>query len=281
MDVEDIEIISSPKKLTLSEALSDLGWLPIAVTAFGGFGMLDLLKIGVLHDSSRLVVFFQAPLDAYRTIIGIVAAMIEPMADWVKKYINQQFDLKLTLDPNWRTLFAIGLIFPASAFRVFFIPPIRPSDFILVGIFILTTLFGSLFSGLIPSGLGWQFEGLKAAVPFAFFVTILNLVISFSNQNLTRPSIFNLLKNSFWNFVASSLFIMMISWFFSLFTDTPLSSWGILFGVVLILGWGQLRDGLADGDRVTTRLGLTMLGGVICAALIVLADAGLKSHGFG
>jgi hypothetical protein len=100
---------AKPEKLTLAEALKDLGWFPLAfAVVVGGPSVLTILQ--ELFVNHKLVPALQWIVDGYQRIMAALGAVVEPWVQPAIDWVNARFGWQLVLDPVWRPLFALTMV---------------------------------------------------------------------------------------------------------------------------------------------------------------------------
>jgi hypothetical protein len=265
---------AKPEKLTLWEALKDLGWFSFWFAVIvGGPSVLAILEeVFVNH---QLVPALQWIVDGYQRIMGVLGAIVEPLVQPAIEWINARFGWNLMLDPVWRPVFALCMVFLMAFVRKY----IRNGDVARAvgvgGVVAIGFLTAALLIGLFAAGPGWLAQGAVAAV----------LIATFGVVGAARNA-----AGGDWRKVGSAvgnlgepvLFLFAIGAGLS-FVPGLAQSGGliVLGGMIALLGVVWVGSGLSGGDRSDTRVGLTTLGGFVAAGLILAADFALKALGAG
>jgi hypothetical protein len=266
---------AKPDKLTLGEALKDLGWFPILfAVAVGGPSILSIIE-SVLVDH-QLVPALQWIVDGYNRIMAVLGAAVEPLVQPAIDWVNARFGWELVLDPVWRPVFGLMMAFFIPMIRallksgIFGIVPILGGS---VGI--LAVLAVALCLGLFATGSGWVTQGIVAAAPFAAVMFLSALVHAAWGRWAE-------VRESARIFTGSSIMLFAFAAGLS-FVPGLASSAGVftIGGVVMTMGLVTATAGLAFGNRIYSRVGLTVLGGFATAGLILAADWSLKALGAG
>jgi hypothetical protein len=273
---------AKPGKLTLGEALKDLGWFPIALALLvGGPSVLAILE-SVLVDH-ELVPALQWIMDGYNRVMTLLGAVVEPLLVPAIAWLNALLRWTLTLDPVWRPLFALGMVFVLAFARAAW----RDGDHgqavaWLVGISI-GALLGAVLAGLVPGKSDWWVQGLRAALPiFGLFalVGLTEAAIDIAQghageaaKSLGAATGFALRFGLFAYALAAGL-----SFAPGLAAGAGVLAFG---GLVALLGIIMVGIGMIGNNRFNTRLGLITLGGFVAAGLVLVADWALKALGAG
>lgn len=277
---------AKPEKLTLWEAIKDLGWFPLALAVIvGGPSILAILEeVFVKH---QLVPALQWIVDGYNRVMAVLGAMVEPLIQPAIDWINARLNWSLTLDPVWRPLFALAMVFVLGLARAAWREGAQGQA---VGVALgmgLGALLGAVLAGIVPSDGGWWAQGLRAAAPVASFLSLWGLTIAVrqinrGNAEETGPSIIFYLYFFLSTFVYAGISFALAAGLSS-WPDLAAGAGVIALGwVIAVLGIWFLSLGLSgDGDRYQTRVGLTILGGFIAAGMTLAADFGLKALGAG
>jgi hypothetical protein len=268
---------AKPEKLTLGEAITDLGFFPILFTvAVGGPSILAILEQVLVNH--QLVPALQWIVDGYNRVMTVLGAAVEPLIQPAIDWVNAQLGWSLTLAPVWRPVFALCMVAVMAQVRT----AVREGDVAgAAGIGSLLSigfLASALLIGLFAAGPGWLAQGAVAAAPFAIY-SIFSLVAAawFRSRgdwrNAGPVAVF---------FGAFSLVQFAAGAGLSLMPGLAQSGGLIALGLAFaMLGVATVALGLSVVNRSGTRQGLTMLGGFIAAGLILAADFALKALGAG
>jgi hypothetical protein len=263
---------TNPEKLTLGEALKDLGWFPLLfAVVVGGPSILAILEQVLV--SHQLVPALQWIVDGYSRMMAVLGAAVEPLVQPPIDWMNAWFGWSLTLGTVWRPVFALCMVFLMALMRT----GLRSGNVAraainggLLGTWLLAV---ALLIGLFSAGAGWLAQGAVAAVPVAMFGFALTAI--WAADGNWRAVRFALAK-----FGAVSLVLFAIGAGLS-FVPNLAQSAGlfVLSGAVALFGAYFVSDGLSDRNRDFSRIGLTTLGGFVAAGLILAADFTLKALG--
>lgn len=264
---------AKPENLTLWGALKDLGWLPLAFTVIvGAPSILAILESVFVNH--QLAPALQWIVDGYNRVMAVVGAVVEPLVQPAIDWVNARLNWSLTLDPVWRPAFALGMVFALAYMRT----GLREGsvgDALVSAALTLGFLTAALLTGLLAAGPGWLAQGAVAAVPVAMCGLVLAaLDASSGDWRSARDAAVFFGGLAVFSFAISA----GLSFVPGLAQGGGLLVWG---GLIALFGVGFALLGLSKGNRVSTRVGLTMLGGFVAAGLILVADWGLKALGAG
>lgn len=275
--------VAKPEKLTLSEASKDLGWFPMLLVGLGGFSILTILEQGVFRQPFELVQIFQWPLDGYHRVMQLLGAIVEPLIQPRIDWVNSRRNWSLTLDPVWRPLFALCMVFVMALIRTEMRTKVRTArgiqDDIDLSQFTIAALIGAasfvaaIFLAVFASVAGWIAQGAIAFVPVVTVALIFAIPVGLTGDWIQALGILS-------GFGAIALVFFAIG--AGLYFAPGLSEGAGLFALgalIALLGAVSVRVGLITAHRYFTRLGLTILGGFVAAGLILGADFGLKALG--
>lgn len=295
------------KKLTLWEAINDLGWFPLLLIGLGGFSILAILEQVVFRQPLELVQIFQWPLDGYHRVMRLLGAVVEPLIQPAIDWAAAQMDLRLTLDPVWRPLFALGMVVVLGYSRTRWRNGNRvgATAFALgvgFGVLVGTVLAGvtpseggwslkaffqvapalSVFSPveLLPGNTDWSVQVLRAAAPLASFLFLFALFEAGDSPSLRGlRAMAHVLQQGAVTAAGAVFLVSALVTGLLVFVPVLESVAGVvtLAGIVALLGVSLVAFGLRDRDTARTRTGLTIFGGFVTAGLILAADWGLRA----
>ena len=303
------------EKLTLWQAIRDMGWLPMLLIGLGGFSILAILEQAVFHQPFELVQIFQWPLDGYHRVMLLLGAIVDPLVQPAIDWVNARFAWSLTLDPVWRSIFALMVVLPLAAVRTRLAEGrLRDASFRLLAVGIWT-LLSAILAGLASGDGGWSTQGLRAAAPTMAFAVLVGLTSAAekaftSGDKGTQETLlaavtitglgglvaFGLAAGlSFVPSLAASAGILTVA-FFMVLISVGLIYQGLEEAVPKRLPKSAKSESPAEqrrlrqeeeqeeqeekeDKRASLRFGLTMLGGFVAAGLILAADCILKALG--
>lgn len=159
--------------LALWQAIRDMGWLPMLLIGLGGFSILAILEQAVFYQPFELVQIFQWPLDGFHRLMMLLGAIVDPLIQPAIDWVNLRFAWSLTLDPVWRSIFAMMIVFLLAVVRSHWTVRRRRIEvsfrFLVTGI---AALIGALLAGLVSGDGGWWAQGLRAAAPTTAFCVL-------------------------------------------------------------------------------------------------------------
>lgn len=262
-------------RLTFGEALRDLGWLPsLFSTIVGGPSILALLQMVFEH---RLTDALQWIVDGYNDITAKLGAVIEPLVRPMIELLNAIFDLNLDLQPHWRPVFLLGMVFVSGFVRGGW--KADPVAGVFFGVLMSFAAFvAALGVGLLSLDGGWATQGWIAGLPFGAVTFALALPICLSMPDRTgKPSaVFGAITALVVTaFVTGLSFALGAGLTFvpGLSRGAGLVALGSAIVIFAIVGMAQ---SFPTNDLVGVRGPLIMLGGFFTAGIILAADAILR-----
>jgi hypothetical protein len=259
-------------RLTLGKALQEFGWFAVLFTVvIGGTSVLALLEqVFVEH---RLIAAFQWIVDGYDRIIGVAAAVIEPLVLPIVDALNTWLNLDLRLGPHWRSLFVLGMLLVLGLARGAWRSGHRRDAALAVLVIGVGALAGALVSGLLPLAGGWWAQGLGAALPtialFAFFGIAAALSGGEEKTPVGAAVLFVVIAGAL-AFVLGALLSLVPG----LAAGAGVLSLALMIG---LFGAGFLWNGLRNNDPGDAVLGLIVLGGFVSAGMVLIADLAVKA----
>lgn len=257
-------------RLTGKAARDAFGW-PLIV--FGsllvsGPGVLAVLQ--EIFVEYRLAPLFQRVLDTWNQILAILAGPIEPPVRALLAWINGLFGWSLTLGKHWRPLFMLGMVLVGAWLRNAW----RRGDWkqsLQVVALGLGLLVFALAAGLVALG-GVARPGGEGAHGLALGLLLggLGLVVGLAEGNGLGASLGAGAIGFALGFVFAASLALAPG---SIGDGAALLALGAF--ILLLGGWG-LQDGLRNRNDTFIFIGLAMLGGFAVAAVVMIADVGLK-----
>ncbi|MGD9966522.1 MAG: hypothetical protein AB7T59_08385 [Hyphomonadaceae bacterium] len=270
----------------LKGALEDLGYFyGLFTLVVSGPSIISLLQ--TIFIDHRLVDALQWIVDGYNDIAAAIGSICEPLIAPLIAWINAVLALDLNLQPHWRPLFLLLLMFALGVARAAWSEGarLRVIPIALVGGF--GALAGAVIAGLLPLSGGWPAQAIIAGAPvlvLGLFATAPTLIMLDPNRGRDGPRevddavLFPVL------IVCAAAVAAMVGGMLT--GHVPLGA-GIagLGAAVLLIGLMIMLAGLtlqAGGDesrgaRGVTRYGLILIGGFATAGLILAADAVIKA----
>jgi hypothetical protein len=225
--------------------------------------------------------------------------LVEPVIRPPLAWIGGLFGWELALNPNWRHLFVLCMVFVLANARSRLQGGGRPWALLDLVPAALGALVGSAAAGAVPWDGGWWAQGLIAALPLTLgwlAWTAANLFGSEIGGRLAQaPSGASALAalghaaravGEGVGSVLSQMLIVVPPYFvigfaagaiLSLVPGLGTSAGIVALGAFLVfVGVGFLRSGLKQGEPSLVRSGLGILGGFLGAGLIFALDAALR-----
>jgi len=261
---------AKPKKLTLGEAIKDLGWFPL-LFAVGVGGPSILVVLEQVMVNHQLVPALRWIVDGYQRVMAVLGASVEPWVRPAIDWVNTRLGWSMTLNPVWRPIFALSMVFVMATVRTAIRAGSVGGAVTGGGALSIGSLATALLIGLFAAGPGWLAQGAVAALPFAMFVLVLAAIDAAERD-----------WRGFFSPVTGfvTLFVFVLGAGLSFVPGLAQSGGLLVFGAVIaLLGAGLLAEGLRGGNRDLTRAGLTILGGFVAAGLILIADFAVTALG--
>lgn len=268
MMAEDIHMAGARRGLTLWEALKDLGWLPFLLMSVGGLSIVSILEQVFVYDL-KLIPPFEIALSGYRRIASLAGAVVEPLLQPAIDWINLGWRQHLHLDPLWRSMFVLQLVFVGSVARMSIRAGMWRDTIVQIVILGLGALAAALVTGVLPWNGNWWVQGLIAGVPATILVVTNGLLVSttpYTSAHAAKP------RYLFARFCAFGLMVGIVAFFASAFASFLVGGYPgvfVLAGLILLYGLLVLSFGLRVGSRANCRLGLSIIGGFIAAGVIL------------
>jgi hypothetical protein len=259
-------------------ALMSLGFFPLLVMGLGGFSVIDIIEKAILEREFDLIAPFEFLLSGYQRVTGWLADIVEPLFAPLVLWINDLFGWRLELQPHWRSLFVLGLTWAARIWRVYATQrdhPNRRDVFVVCIGLAAAALIGALVAGLAPAETTWLSQGMSAAAPIAF----LSLGYYLWTCTLTPDTKLWEWLACFGVAFATGAVLFALAAALSLAPGMERAAGLTLLGAaVIFLGLREFKrrpaGDVTDESMLTTgKFGLTILGGFMAAALILLSNA--------
>lgn len=268
------------QRLSLKEAIEDFGWLPLTLLSIGGaISLIDIAEL--VADGLTLVTPFEVVLKGYRRVTEAIGALVEPRMQPFIKWLSAAFDWELNLQPIWRSLFVLGMVFVLGAVRAGFRGGLWGQSILTLIVMSPCALGAAAATGLLPSSGDWWAHGLIAATPPTLLLSVAGIMSAI--HRLSSPPI---RWSEAWRlfiggiqfaatfgalgFVAAAVLSLILP------NGAGLVALG---GVIAVLGARVLLQGLSDPDRGASRTGLAMLGGFVAAGMILISNWALLALG--
>ncbi len=234
-----------------------------------------------MADGLTLVTPFEVVLKGYRRVTEAIGALVEPRIQPFIKWLSAAFDWELQLQPFWRSLFVLGMVFVLGFVRREWRGGRRGQAILHLIVMGLGALAGAVAAGLLPpSGASWA-QGLMAAAPLALliFATGIGSAIIILCVPPSRPA-------EAWRSLAAAVQFAAGSSALGFVVGAGLSlvlgdGAGLMALGALIAGIGALIFiwGLGEADRDNSRTGLSILGGFVAAGMILISNWALLALG--
>ncbi|MEZ5995290.1 MAG: hypothetical protein R3C25_06010 [Hyphomonadaceae bacterium] len=265
----------TPKTLTLLGALKDFGWLPLTLLSIGGgLSIIDISE-RIVFDNLTLATPFQIILDGYHRITSLIGALVEPRFQPVADWLNAQFDWNVHLQPFWQSLFVLAMVFVLGPIRSMWRDGRWGTSALVFCFMGPSALVAALGVGLLPFVDAWWAQSLIAAVPLGLL--LLGVALGGAVYQLAPPSY----PEEAWDGIVLLANLGAVMLPIALVLGAALSfvpglgdGAGVLVlgGFVAFIGASQIYYGLEEKDLEKCRTGLSMLGGFVAAALVLLSN---------
>jgi len=262
-------------KLTLKEVFLDLGWFSwIFALVVAGPSVLSILQ--AVFVDHRLIAAFQWIVDGYNGILAVLGAIFEPLITPAIELLNRAFDWDLTLRPHWRPLMVLCAMATIGHARALWGSGNR-SFSVWFGISAtIAAFFGAISAGVLPAdGLVSTLVGVFPATVLAFVFSAL-MWLGVSERDRDASTALTAVSIPFVVAVAMfSLSAIVVAAEPALTASTvAVASLAVLiFAIALMLLW----VGIGTDQLPIARTALTVLGGFVVAAAVLLADQIVKA----
>jgi len=254
-------------RFTLWDGIRDLGWFSwLFALVVAGPSVLSLGQ--TIFVDHKLIAALQWIVDGYNGVMDVLGAIFEPLLQPLIRWINSYFNWSLELQPHWRPLFVLSMIVCLSGTRTAWHAGLQAHAIKLSVGSGIAALIACLIVGVAPLSAGWWAHGLAAAAPPA--LVIIGLYAAAGQLEWDDIGIVSLIGGVMFAVGAAISFIPIFA------ESACILALSLL---VFIAGLWWLMPALAKGERFNMRVGLTILGGFAVAAIIVAADAALKTWG--
>ena len=266
-------------------ALDDLGFFYGLFTLIvSGPSIVSLLQ--TIFIDHRLVDALQWIVDGYNDIAAALGRVCEPLLAPLIAWINDLFALDLSLQPHWRPLFILLLMFALGVARAAWSDGLQLRAIAIALIGGAGALAGAVIAGLLPLSGGWLMQAIIAGAPvlvLGLFAAAPTLLMLDPNRSSEPREVSDAVLFPVLIFCVAAVAAMVGG---MLTKAVPLGA-GILGlgAAILLIGLMIMLAGLtllAGGDdsrgaRGVTRYGIILIGGFATAALILGADALIKA----
>jgi hypothetical protein len=247
-------------KVTLGDVLKDLGWFwGIFAFVVGGPSVLSILQ--AVFVDHRLIAGLQWIIDGYNGVMAVLGSVFEPLVRPLVDWLNAQLHWSLTLQPHWKPLFVLAMLFVTGLARGVWREGQHAMAIQFSATGVVAALAGALIAGLAPLSAGWWVQGLAAAIPTAL---VMIAFLIFGTFDLTSLAVIGM--------ISAATFVIGAG--FSFMPGLGRGA-GILSLATLVMLAGVWFCSAQDAPL--KRTGLTILGGFIAAGLILLADVAVKA----
>jgi uncharacterized membrane protein len=259
-------------RLTLNEQVTSVGWFLWAYAVIvGGPSVLSILE-SVFIDH-QLVAALQWIVEGFNRLLSVLDSVFAPLFRPMLSWINRLLDWNLALQPQWKALFALGMLLVSAISRSLWLGGNRIAGVVFLfysGFFILV---GSVLAGLAPPTTWWA-QGLAAAMPVFLTVVAWAVFTAIMERDLGT------LRNGSIASLICFAVLFAIASVVSFVPGVKGSAGALCLGAAVLLASALLvKIGADEDDDTATRAGLTTLGGFGAAAIILFADLILRWTG--
>ncbi|MEM6535988.1 MAG: hypothetical protein AAF613_10145 [Pseudomonadota bacterium] len=265
------------ERLTLLQAAKDLGFVFWLFTAFIGAPSIVSLMQTVFIDF-QLSSLFQWVVDGYRQLLGVIASVLNPVANVLLNSFNGLLNLELTLQDHWQPLFVVLTLFISANTRSLWDDGYKKPAIVFVATMAVFTLLGAWIAGLIQPDAVWWLQGLAAGMPVLclFMGMTLAYAISFFAFGFSQPY-----RKPLWSYVrrgfglGASAFVLGAALSLSNLIQGH-AGLLVLFSGLFFYGLYWVREGFRDKDIPEVRFGLRVVGGFLFAIIVTGIDFSLS-----
>jgi hypothetical protein len=263
--------------VSLSEAFSDIKWVPFMVTMIiGAPSLLSLLQM--VARGFRLIDAFQWIIDGYNAMTGVLSVFIEPLLAPALNWFDFHFGWKIVLHPHWKPIFLILMVFSLPYARLLWHHGAKFRAAYSGVQYIMLALAGSIVASIVPLKSEWWSQGLIPALPIFVMIMLAELFVSI------KYAIFRFDLTGFIILLDMAMFMGSISVVLfiiaAILSLVPIigdaAGFAVLVGVILLYAVYQLIDGLIRGRPDLIRIGLTTVSGYAAATLVLLLNSLIK-----
>lgn len=272
--------MSQDKHLSLKEALEDFGWLPLTLLSIGGaISLIDIAEL--LADGLTLITPFEVVLRGYRRVTEAIGALVEPHMQPFIKWLSAAFDWELQLQPFWRSLFVLGMLFVLGIARAQWRGGQWGRAILYAIVMGLGVLAGSVAAAMLPPAGAWWVQGVMSAAPLALICIPLGIANAVLELCVPPSSLAEAWRKFVTQFQFAAIFGALgfaagagLSFLLGEGAG-PMALGAAVAGIGAIL----LSGGLSDADRDLSRMGLAMLGGFVAAGMVLISNWALLALG--
>lgn len=267
--------MSESRNSTLIKALKDIGWFPGLLIALGGFSVLSVVEQAVYREPIELVQPFEWAKNGYERILNllgeVVRLCVQPFLDWAKTFLGWNIEL----NSIWRHFFVLLVVPVLALSRAAFSSGRREG---LVTFFLVALSFAfaaSILAGLVPLGTRtWTRFLLLAPIIGLSAIALSTALLEYAyylDEKLKEEGRFRIIGR------VVMLLGAVVVWVAARATVDAVGEISIS-GLVtcyviyaLALYGGHLTiAGMVVQNVGYARVGLTILGGFVAAALVLI-----------
>ena len=262
---------------TFLEAVKAIGWFPLTLMGIGGISVVDLLDKAILEHDLNLITPFQIALHGYRRIAALAAAAIEPILQPVLARLSELLHVKIVLQPYWRPLFFVGLIYASMLAKVGTAISDTPPIWNLVpatcvGLF---ALLCAIVVGVVPLTASWWAQGVGIGIVCMGLMAGVFLglkILSFRNPKDAPPDAGTVI----WVLIAAGTIGFFLVGVATLLPGIKAPSVLGLLMFIALSGVGAIGMGIEFRRVELIRFGLISFGGFLAGGLVLAMDGVIK-----
>ncbi|MGE0743086.1 MAG: hypothetical protein AB7O98_17245 [Hyphomonadaceae bacterium] len=266
------------KSTSLWRALKDLGWFPLLLIGLGGFSILSIVERIVFRQPLDLYDPLEMILAGYNRLVHLLAGVADLALRPVVTWLSEALGWTIAVDPVWIPLLVLLMIPTISIARATMSSNVKEGLPTFVIFCTVTLLVGALLDGVAA---GSQGSWLRYVAPAPFIALMIAAAatgfLSYAHEldlDLNRGR------------------ARMIAWPATLIAAViafvvyrQVGGGGHVLAVIFLIfglaayGAAVLATGLLAGSAGFARVGLTVIGGFLAAALVLGASSILKAVG--
>jgi hypothetical protein len=247
----------------------DVSWLSVVLMVTGGLSLIDVLESAIVQHDLSLITPFEVLLHGYQRMVSVLDAVIVPLVEPIIYWVNDRFRFDLSLHPVWRPVMVLWLVYAVAAARLLW-----KDGQSLASLFVGVSAGGC---GLLTA-LGIAFLPFDSAergeLPVAGWIAVLATLLAVAVRSATVK-----LYQSQWSKEGRYLarlppyltVIVLTASYVAIAGLGADKSSNVVLGVGILVGVLALQF-CFEKSTILRRVGVTMIGGYVAAALILLSD---------
>lgn len=273
--------------VTFQDAVADLGWFSwLFALVVGGPSCLALLQ--AVFVEHQLLTALGWIVDGYNRVLLVIEGALGPLLEPLIRALGEWLNISLLLQPHWKQLFVLGMIFVASYARTAWRGRQHLSAVLVGSGLTILALTCATAASLAPLS-SWLAHGWVAFSMAVLLTVVLAVAVKTTRQFYFRfsprdkdgvrrgPAGVQHFSKTKYSLNPLALAIPLSAFALgalgALAPQLQTSAGIIAFNLVLLsTGIGAVVMGVRRANLSSTRLGLTILGGFLAAMVIVVAD---------